>query len=289
MNRFLGIGLNYAGTSNALQGCVNDARDWLARFSPACAIATILLEQQATKAGIVSAISDLLASLTPGDCGIVTFSGHGTHLPDRDGDERDGQDEALCPWDLTRNLLLDDELKILLAQRAQGTRMLLITDCCHSGTIARSNDGERGLPRYIPFAELTNQGMCPQVIESLQQTARSVRGATTDDGLTHISGCSDAQFSYDATFGGKSNGAFTYFALRALQTAQKGVTCEQWHSMIRRDLPSNRYPQAPEINGTYSLVVPGFEVATQPTSPIGAETAEGVTNRGRKFRLEIQP
>lgn len=43
----------------------------------------------------------------------VQYSGHGTHTPDRNGDEADGQDEAMYLYD---GALLDDELSVILAK-----------------------------------------------------------------------------------------------------------------------------------------------------------------------------
>lgn len=270
------IGTDYRGTSNQLAGCVNDAIDWHLRFRGACAGGdTIkLLDSDATKVNIVASLRRILALLKAGDTAIITFSGHGTHLPDRDGDEADGQDEALCPHDLTKNLILDDELRVILSARDPSSRVLLITDCCHSGTIARGPTEERGLPRYVPFAELTNQGMCSSVVDGLRRDAAEYRSRRApDDGLTHFSGCADHEYSYDATFNGRPNGAFSYFALRAMnsQDAPRGLTCEAWHRAIRKDLPSTRYPQTPLLNGTFTLIVPGFEPPV--TAPPNANTA----------------
>src|SRR5690348_14830089 len=107
------IGINYVGTPNQLAGCVNDANDWAAWCkSIGVTSPVLLLEGEATKAGILAAISRLLASLKVGDWGVLTYSGHGTQIPDRTGEEADGYDEAICPIDLNRNLITDDEIAI---------------------------------------------------------------------------------------------------------------------------------------------------------------------------------
>lgn len=38
----------------------------------------------------------MAASCEPGDFFVVYYSGHGTNVEDQDGDEEDGNDEALC-------------------------------------------------------------------------------------------------------------------------------------------------------------------------------------------------
>lgn len=284
-NHLLAIGLNYTGTANALRGCVNDAREWFAQFGPICETKRTLLEAEATRAGMVSAITDTLRRLAAGDTAIVTYSGHGTYIPDRTGDEQDGRDEALCPWDLNRNLLLDDELRDLLSQRAPGSRVLLITDCCHSGTMTRDfvADSPEPLatPRYIPFAELTND-MCQETVARIVAQAREARTrevVNDQTDLIHLAGCRDDQVSYDATIGGKACGAFTHYAIKALEARQsKGLTFAEWRDAVTpARLPSGQYPQSPQFNGDLSGVVPGFEVG--PSLPA---TSEGTLTLGGK-------
>lgn len=267
-NHGLFIGINYTGTNNALRGCINDAKDWQAYFAPHLKSDAMLLEQTATKANIIAEMSKVLAKLTANDTAIITFSGHGTHIPDQSGDETDRRDEVLCPWDMNRNLLLDDELRDILSQRADFSRVLLITDCCHSGTMTRNSE-DRGAARYIPFAELTCC-MCSEVVDRITAQARAARffARATDAGMAHLSGCQDDQVSYDATIAGKACGAFTYYALAALKARKTpGMTYGEWKEAVRPYLPSNRYPQSPGFAGDLSAVVPGFESGPQTPFP----------------------
>lgn len=299
-NHGLFIGVNYTGSSNALRGCINDARNWLAFFGPFCATVKELLEQSATKAGMVAAISEVLGKLKADDTAIITYSGHGTYIPDRSGDEDDRRDEALCPFDLNMNLLLDDELRDLLAQRAAGSRVLIITDCCHSGTATRdmheTEHGDVKFARYVPFAELTSC-MCPNDVDRIARKAReyrkrrrNARAAEPAMNLVHLAGCLDTEVSYDATIGGLPCGAFTYYALAALKARQtKGLTFGEWRDAVTPlRLPSSRYPQTPVFNGPMTVVVPGFEVVSTPVVPVqSTEVLEGTLKDGRPFRMQI--
>jgi hypothetical protein len=58
-------------------------------------------------------------------------------VPDTNGDEIDGLDEALCPYDLQTGggALIDDEINTLFSARKAGVRLVLISDSCHSGTV----------------------------------------------------------------------------------------------------------------------------------------------------------
>ena len=62
-----------------------------------------------------------------------------------------------------------------------------------------------------------------------------------------FAGCKDVEFSYDADFNGRPNGAFTRAALEAL-TANPG-TPQEWFKAIRKRLPSQAYPQTPQLFG----------------------------------------
>ncbi|WP_203423243.1 caspase family protein [Sinorhizobium sp. BG8] len=124
----------------------------------------VLLDQAATRAAIVSSIEDwLVAGTKPGDRAYLYFSGYGLQVADADGDEEDGLDEALAPYDIQvgdtdwGNAISDDEIDTALAQ-LKDRAVSLVIDACHSGTIARSVSGEMGeaiegarfLPRLHP-------------------------------------------------------------------------------------------------------------------------------------------
>ena len=147
------IGINdYPGTDNDLSGCVNDANDWAAELTTAR-----LLRQQAARSGrppgaaMIKAIGGLIDGAAKGDSLIITYSGHGTWVPDTSGDEPDGRDEALCPYDLaSKGALLDDDLHALFSRRAAGVRIVLISDSCHSGSVTRGSEEDLEL-RYRPY------------------------------------------------------------------------------------------------------------------------------------------
>lgn len=65
------------------------------------------------------------------------YSGHGTQIRDTNGDEADGFDEALVPYDYTSaGCILDDELfRIVVRPLRDGVTLTSLMDCCHSGTI----------------------------------------------------------------------------------------------------------------------------------------------------------
>jgi len=87
---------------------------------------------------IVAELSRIGRELGPDDTFVFFFAGHGDRSKDKNGDEQDGFDEELCfvEPDGSYNAMKDDDISnILLNDFKEATRILIITDCCHSGTV----------------------------------------------------------------------------------------------------------------------------------------------------------
>ncbi len=257
------IGINnYPGTESDLAGCVNDANDWARELARRQFHVDKILDAQATGRALRSAIRETVAGASTGDLVVVQYSGHGSFVPDDDGDEPDGTDECLCPYDVrTRGPITDDELFELYSARPAGVRVLMISDSCHSGTVARfapistppAAKGKsppqrkvRFLPPavYLPRREVAKLG----VRRCLRRSSPPGRYASL-----LLAGCQDTEYSYDAYFEGRPNGAFTFVALRALEALPAGATYSQWFRLIRQSLPSQQYPQTPNLYGSKSM------------------------------------
>ncbi len=251
--RALCIGINdYPGTDSDLSGCVNDAADWAAMLQSLGFGVSSLIDAQATHAAMVKALRDLIDGAQKGDTVVFTYSGHGTWVEDTDGDEADGRDEALCPYDIaTAGALIDDDIRALFDRRAAGVRLLLISDSCHSGSVTRGDESDLdpGGPRarFLPPAAWMKPGTLPAAPRARALTL--IGGMRRTGGDLLLSGCRDEEFSWDTSFAGRPNGAFTFYALKTLRQ-DKPQNYEQWHAAIRKYLPSTRLPQEPQIFGT---------------------------------------
>jgi hypothetical protein len=251
--RALCIGINYTGTPFALRGCLNDAVDWSALLQDQGYRTTLLLESDATRQNILNALSTFIASLNSGDCGVLTYSGHGTWVPDLDGDEPDGCDEALCPIDMSTDaarLILDDELHGLFNGIRPGARIIFVADCCHSGTVFRFAGGRPNfLPtvRFIPPSHFhLSEDRHAHMLRAYGQSHASNAPLP---GLIHFAACKDREYACDACFGGRPNGAFTFYALMAFAGAAQvnGTVLGTWRQ-IRTHLPSTEFPQTPLLS-----------------------------------------
>src|SRR3712207_4242514 len=58
-----------------------------------------LINSNATKKNILNALEQLANKVATGDIVVFHFSGHGQQIQDNNGDEADGYDEALIPYD----------------------------------------------------------------------------------------------------------------------------------------------------------------------------------------------
>lgn len=256
--RALCVGINnYPGTGSDLAGCVNDARDWQRALEQRGYEVTVLLDSRATRVNLASALTDLVGGASPGDSLVFTFSGHGSWLPDETGDEPDGRDEMLCPYDVGRGqYLMDDDLAEIFGRKPAGARLYFISDSCHSGTVARfmpsplPRSVQRKLPRprFLPPAAFVKNRSVLAAAERVAGVARAVKQKYP---ALLAAGCRDVEYSYDATFGGRPNGAFTYFAVRAL--AKNPSTPTQWMRLTRASLPTAVHPQTPSLYGSSAM------------------------------------
>jgi hypothetical protein len=245
------IGNNYAGTPYELAGCVNDAWDWTGLLAPRQYDTDVHVE--ATADEIREAIARAVYFLNRGDRLVVTFSGHGTWVPDVNGDEADRRDEALVGADM--ELVTDDELAGIFSGAASGTGILYVPDSCHSGTSTRLFDVDRwrnfdvdrwrnvtpAVPRFIPPTAFFRGLSEARAVELEAEPARSVLDPAR---VTTLAAAQDDELAWDAWFGERANGAFTRTAIDAWQ---EGISPAGWHRNIRGRLPSGEYPQTPRL------------------------------------------
>src|SRR4051794_11450693 len=133
-----------------LHGCVNDVvlvRRVLKRyFAVPNEDVHVLVNARATKANIVDRLQLLIDSARPGDVLVFYFSGHGSQIRDRDGDElSDALDEVICPYDMdwdTGAYIVDDDLDAIFGRLPDGVLLEAFFDCCFWGAGPRALEAE---------------------------------------------------------------------------------------------------------------------------------------------------
>lgn len=236
------VGINdYPGSGADLQGCVNDALDWMAVLQERGYEVQALFNSTATRHAILSALTAAAMASKRGDRLVFTFSGHGTWVPDRNGDESDGRDEALVCFDYRDGgLLLDDTLHTVL-DTPSGVRQVTIADACHSGTVSRfmGDATTDKTPRFLPPATFLSG---PELARA-ERAQRSRVTSPSRPGGVLLSGCADHEISFDVS-DGRPHGAFTKAAISSLPEAR---TYAGWMRAIRKQLPSFELPQTPQL------------------------------------------
>lgn len=257
------IGINnYPGTDSDLSGCLNDVKDWSRVFTQHGFTVKKLQDAEATKKNILAAMEAMITSAQKGDSILIQYSGHGTYVPDKDGDEEDGTDECLCPHDLfTKGPITDDELNDIFTSKKNGVKLVFFTDSCHSGTVTRfapistppTTGGKTAPTRKVRFMPPANF-LSARDINKLG-TIRNFRRSSPPGryGSLLMSGCQDVEYSYDAWFSNRPNGAFTFVALATLLKLKKDASYHDWFKAIRKVLPSQQYPQSPNLYGSATM------------------------------------
>lgn len=254
MKRALCVGINdYPVRGADLKGCVNDARAWAEllrdHYGFAEADITVLLDRQATKAAILAALDDLLGGAKRGDVIVFTNSSHGTYVADEDGDES-RYDEAMCPWDMKENLIVDDELRTRFAALPPGVRLTVVSDSCFSGTVTRGPAIPTPDDRRARFVNPKLIGR--REIPDVRSVARPVRADLYPESAMKevlVSGCNDRQYSYDARFDNRYHGAMTYFALDIIRAADYRLTYNALRKQLVARLEDEGYDQEPQLEG----------------------------------------
>lgn len=236
MKRAVCIGINnYPGVFNDLKGCVNDARDWSALLQGFGFDVSLLLDSQATAQNVKAALQGLVDVTNAGDIAVLTYSGHGTQVVDKNSDEADPYDEAIFLYDDT---VIDDELRVILQGIHPQATLVVISDSCFSGSVTRIA-GEKVIPRFVP----------PAVSTAGRVARRPFLLPESDMPEILISGCGDSEYSYDAEFDGRPNGAMTALAIGVIKQ-NPDVTYREFYAGLRTLLPSQDYPQTPQLEGS---------------------------------------
>jgi metacaspase-1 len=121
-----------------LRSAENDAKAMEQIASECQYITSHLFSKDALKSEVFRRIIEIRASANPGDIFLLTYSGHGSRIPDTNYDETGEYDQSWCLFDTE---ILDDEINRLLISFNKDVRILVISDSCYSGTIIKKFSG----------------------------------------------------------------------------------------------------------------------------------------------------
>ncbi len=260
------IGINrYRIPGADLRGCVNDVNNLQSALTEYCGFSkndiSVLTDTRATKKAMEAAIRQLVAGGRKGDVLLLHYSGHGSNVPDNDGDEADRRDEILCPADLDwKDTLRDDWLRATFNKLRSGTQLTVIMDCCHSGTNTRAilPPDTPVISRFLPspwdlVAAESGRSLRGKTISELRSSSRALRKKSdtvhADIPELLITGCRDTQTSADADIGGTFNGALTYFLVQSIREAGGKISYRELHIRTIQKLKQGGFSQVPQLEG----------------------------------------
>lgn len=252
------IDFNHYGTNGRLAGCINDANAMadLAR-SQGFEVMNVLVDNQGTREAVKSGIADAAGRLKSGDIFFFSYSGHGSQIPNENhesGEQDDGQDETWCLYD---GMLIDDEANELWKLFAPGVRVLVLLDCCHSGSGTEAAVGPGApKPRYLraSHAKKTFEGHRAFYKDIQAEIAAAVTSGSSKPvrcSVRLISGCQDHEESLD----GNVNGAFTEQLLSVWNSGMFTGDYKQFYNKILLGMPAGQRPNFYPEN----VVYPAFD------------------------------
>jgi hypothetical protein len=278
----LHIGLNrvdpqqYGGWDGALSGCINDANAMKEIAEGRGFTAEQLIDEHATIGNVKKKLDAYAAELKDGDFLFLTYSGHGGQVPDQNGDEPDGYDETWCLYDTE---LVDDSLYGALCTFAEGVRIFIMSDSCHSETVARDRprmgiredrrayaDEQAGpkskrAPIKVTEAEYARNEKAYEAQQKFWTPKPSPFNSPAK--VVLISGCQDDQTSMD----GPGNGAFTFAFLQVWN--KNGGDYQKSYEELKTDVV-NAVHNPEQVPGIYYYGV-GVEGMLKET-PFSAES-----------------
>lgn len=133
---------------------------------------TVIKHEQATKDHILKAFATLSREAQPDDIVFIHYSGHGQQITDKNGDEGDGYDEAICPYDSRPTLqdgvyegechITDDEIQLILKKLSEKVgkegEVIYAVDACHSGSGVRGTK-MRGYSKAFGESAIKGRGI----------------------------------------------------------------------------------------------------------------------------------
>ncbi len=260
--RALLVGINEYQSVTNLRGCGNDVSNVVQLLTQVSGFEAqevrAVAHDRATKLAIERRLAWLVDGAKKGDLLVFHFSGHGSQVRDREGDElEDGLDELLCPYDMDWDgtFITDDYLRQHLRVPA-GVVLEVILDACHSG----EGSVVTGFPSPTPAATDPNRQprfAQPPVDIVTRHAGQSlpVRRLLRDANPSPVAlwaACAEFQTAADAQIDGVFNGAFTFYFCKLLRESN-GLTRSELLGRVKASLAQAGYTQVPELSAPAAL------------------------------------
>lgn len=213
----------------------------------------LVLDTQATRQNIVQKLEATASRVDKNTDVILYYSGHGGQIKDLNGDEEDGMDEVLVPYDTNaklENVIVDDELKGYFEEIAKAGRLLfIILDSCFSGS------ANRGAKSVDTKASYRNRDVMQNEINGINED------------ILFLSSSTGAQPSWSNLTADMRYSIFTYFLLIGLEgnadpNKDRKISIDDLHRYVNEKVlefvrnNERRFEEYPDIYQTPLLQSP---------------------------------
>jgi hypothetical protein len=297
-------------TVPSLDGSVNDAKAFAAMISaPKYGFTDVrmLLDKQATRAGIIAALEKLVNDTKPNDIVVVYYAGHGSQRVNSLNESLTHLDQTLVPVDANAGQfdIRDSELAGYFDRIIDARGVLsLIFDSCHSGSITRG----QAVPGKMRWAAADPR--------DAKDSKRPDPPEDRQNGALVLAAAEEFQFAQE-TFDPQdqlSHGAFTSALLHVMRDMPANTPAIQVFARTRAILQQDDRQQNPVLRGVDGVKKsrPLFGLGTAATDGnvllavqrveedtvllqggtelgfgVGTELRRADTTRGRPVRLRI--
>jgi hypothetical protein len=231
----------WTGVLNACEADANDIVD-IAR-SKGFEVKTLITEE-AKRQAVIKEMNKAAKELESGNIFLLYYSGHGSWLPDVNGDEDDEQDETWCLYD---GEIIDDELRVQYSKFAKGVRIVVFSDSCHSGTVIKGDvvrslrDGTPYQSRVKAMPDAYVQDVYErnkEFYDGIQKATANLKDEEIEASILLISGCQDWQQSRD----GDRNSLFTSKLRTVWNDGKFKGNYQTFHKKVRGMMPKFQEP-----------------------------------------------
>ena len=234
----------------------------------------VMKDAACTKEGILNGIQKhLIDKAASGDICVFHFSGHGEQVYDTNGDEDDGYDEALVPYDapieyqpgVDKHLRDDDfgtKLQDLRLKLGEAGELIVIIDACHSGSSTRGNKGSmRGTDKkYQPANYKAPVAKTNKINESLFGLGDRKSGMAKMISL-FASSSSELNSQYEKD--GVEYGSLSMAFFKTLTNATKQMSYRAVFDQIKLEMRKFGLSQHPEAEGEMDKEIFGGKMLTK--------------------------
>ena len=246
VKKALTIGINYTTLPNCrLNGCIDDIEN----------ITNLIVEHYGyarenvvqlrddttnpaflpTRVNILNHLQSIIAETDKLTEIWIHYSGHGSQIQDRTGEEKDGLDEVIVPIDYnTSGFIIDKEIyKIINNSKC---KTILVFDSCHSGTICD--------------LQWTFEFNGNSFIKTF-----NVNKSMINPNILCLSGCKDSQTATDSynTELKEPVGAFTDALIHCIKENNYSVSILKLYSDICKYIASQGFNQKPILSSSHPV------------------------------------